>query len=162
MASKLVRVDGNARVARHVLGALYIVIDAILVVAYCFGGLGFGGSNLELGFLVIDVFCLYMTCRAQMVGVFERDGGIVARDWFRTRSWPKAGLAGCDVDAYSGALNSGNLDGTGRFFKVLTLTPSVWDARGRRREVRINATVGWRTSVLRQAAAVNRILGAED
>lgn len=75
-----------------------------------------------VGLCAVVTLLVYITFRSMVMGVFLAEDKIRVRSWFRTWIWEREDLVGCRVAAYDGLLNEGDLDGSGRFLKVLEFT----------------------------------------
>lgn len=65
---------------------------------------------------------LPIVIRALMLGIWVRRDSLLIRSWLRNYSIQRDDLLECSVARYSGLLNWGDVDGSGKFLKVLLFT----------------------------------------
>lgn len=99
----------------------------------------------------------FVAWRSVGLGLVVGRSQTVVRSWFVSRRFDTEDVTSVGVAPYSGLLNDGDLDGSGRFLKVIVLT--VVSDQGSR-SFNFRGSVGFTKNVERRAARADELIRA--
>ncbi len=109
-------ISGSGNLARLVAIPVSVLFLAFSVTWLLVGELNFPNALLAV---VFGVGSIVFLVRSPKWGIRVGGSQVTLSSWFRTFSVPIASAGECVTAPYSGLLNAGNIDGSGRWLKVV-------------------------------------------
>lgn len=103
------------------------------------------------------LLALFFAWRSLQLGLIIGCSETIVRSWFISRRFATKDVTSVGVAPYSGLLNDADLDGSGRFLKVIELNH---DSEGVRKSYAFRGSVGFARNVTRRAARAEEALQA--